>query len=375
MKRHLVILYILLSICLCGCNNSAQTENDNQELQEPVIVEEKYKLDKEDSIKSYSYYVDSSWEAKPSEEESMILYHPKSEIPKQIGISVVSLTDPKPEMSVDDWRAYLTSYANGLQSKDLNYFAISINGLDGVYGTASTVLEDKNVKHEFYAFFSAGDIITISHTQLEQVSLNYADCIFNIAKTLKLNNSLSELGEGAANENEELIEEKEEGLSEAEESSVENEISNNEEIEETNQSAIEQVPSFSLKDIKAKTVFNSFLSTMSSPKTDNYPIDEAFVYNGEDDTYWIEVWGDLQDDHVCIVLLQPKAKNYDISDYKKIINDVFAGNAKDEATAWINNNIGKENSTKIGDANIKLQNNTSGAPILAILGEGWENYY
>ena len=52
----------------------------------------------------------------------------------------------------------------------------------------------------------------------------------------------------------------------------------------------------------------------------------------------------------------------------------YNGSDKSKCFNWIKENLGKESIIKIGDANLKLCNGTSGLPILTLYTDGNENY-
>ncbi len=102
-------------------------------------------------------------------------------------------------------------------------------------------------------------------------------------------------------------------------------------------------------------------------------VGDSIDYVASNLDYGIEIETNKNNEINWISIYTLSKSNYE-NFFLSIARLEYNGSDKSKCFNWIKENLGKESIIKIGDANLKLCNGTSGLPILALYTDGNENY-
>lgn len=117
----------------------------------------------------------------------------------------------------------------------------------------------------------------------------------------------------------------------------------------------------------AKRIFSAIIKDENVTNKDDWGRDDWYIYSAKVDQVSIEVDSYEANGQPVIISAEDLLNTGNTDIYYKILKCVFNGDDLVEITAWLRDNIGKEASTKVGDANIILKLTESGSPMLYIV--------
>lgn len=130
-----------------------------------------------------------------------------------------------------------------------------------------------------------------------------------------------------------------------------------------------------LKDTNGNEFFDILCEIASVEKKDGVSIGETIDYSSSNEKYGIELETN-KNNEINFISIYTMLSNKD--DYENLFVAIsrleYNGSNRAECFKWIHNNLGKEATIKIGDANFKLYNGTSGNPILEVFTDGNEEF-
>ena len=130
-----------------------------------------------------------------------------------------------------------------------------------------------------------------------------------------------------------------------------------------------------LKDSKGKDFFEILCEIAEVSKKDGVAMGDSIVYASSNEDYGIELETNKSDEINWISIYTMLSDKNDYENFFIAISRLeYDGSNKNECFNWIHDNLGKEATTKIGNANFKLYNGTSGNPILEVFTDGNEDY-
>lgn len=118
---------------------------------------------------------------------------------------------------------------------------------------------------------------------------------------------------------------------------------------------------------KGKDVFNAVIEGEKLWKTQDFGDDDWYIWDADIDGISFEVDSAGKNGRVLCIQVMDMMRTGNTDIYYKLLKVMFEGEDLSTATAWVKNNIGKEASTKIGDANLVLKLTVMNYPILYVL--------
>lgn len=146
---------------------------------------------------------------------------------------------------------------------------------------------------------------------------------------------------------------------------------NNSNIIET--STIEEKVTF-LKGSNGKEFYNIMCEVANAEKKRGQDMKKTWLYETVNDKYSIEIEANKSTNEINYIRLMT-FKDEDYENFFLAISRLeYDGSDRKTCFNWIKDNIGKENTTKIGDANFKLSIGTNKNPILEVYTDGNEKF-
>ncbi|MBR3133356.1 MAG: hypothetical protein IKG42_04755 [Clostridia bacterium] len=106
---------------------------------------------------------------------------------------------------------------------------------------------------------------------------------------------------------------------------------------------------------------------------DGVTMGDTIDYTSGNEDYGIELETNKDGEINWISIYTMLPNNYE-NFFLAISRLEYNGSNRNQCFNWINDNLGKEATTKIGDANFKLYNGTSGNPVLEVYTDGNEQF-
>ena len=122
-----------------------------------------------------------------------------------------------------------------------------------------------------------------------------------------------------------------------------------------------------MKKSSGRAIYNSVVFGENVENELQYGDSDWYVRESYVNSFSFEVDSIGKDGNVCIITLMDTMRTGKKELFYKVLENVFSGDDLDKATKWVKKNLGKEASTKIGDANILLRLTVAKYPILNIV--------
>lgn len=146
---------------------------------------------------------------------------------------------------------------------------------------------------------------------------------------------------------------------------------NNSNIIET--STIEEKVTF-LKGSNGKEFYNIMCEVANAEKKKGQDMKETWLYETVNDKYSIEIEANKSTNEINYIRLMT-FKDEDYENFFLAISRLeYDGSDRKTCFNWIKDNIGKDNNTKIGNANFKFSIGTNKNPILEVYTDGNEKF-
>lgn len=128
-----------------------------------------------------------------------------------------------------------------------------------------------------------------------------------------------------------------------------------------------------LKGSNGKEFYEILCDVGQVPKKEGVIMGDCIDYASSNENYGIELETNKDNEINWISIYTLFSSDYD-NFFLAVSRLEYNNSNKSECFNWIKENLGKESTIKIGDANFKLYNGTSGKPILEIYTDGNEEY-
>lgn len=152
----------------------------------------------------------------------------------------------------------------------------------------------------------------------------------------------------------------------------ENNTATNETTSITNNELDEGTITF-LENSKGKETFEILCEVGNITLKDGAEIGDSIVYTSSNGKYSVDVETNKSDE-ICNVQMMAFSEEDHTNFFVSASRIEYNGANRNEAFNWIKDNLGKEATTKIGEANFKLYIGNNGQPILDIFTDGNEQY-
>ena len=128
-----------------------------------------------------------------------------------------------------------------------------------------------------------------------------------------------------------------------------------------------------LKGSNGQEFYKILCEVGSIPEKEGYISGDSIDYTSSNNNFGIEIETNKNNEVNWISIYTLKANDYE-NFFLAISRFEYNGSNRTECFNWIKDNLGNEAETKIGNANFKLYNGTSGKPILEVFTDGNEAY-
>ena len=142
---------------------------------------------------------------------------------------------------------------------------------------------------------------------------------------------------------------------------------------ETESSQIEEKVIF-LKGSKGKEFYDILCEVANVENKKPQDMIETWIYETGDDKHSIEVEVNKSTNEINCIRLMAFKSIYSENFFLAISRLEYEGSDRKECFNWIKDNIGKESTTKIGDANFKFSMGPNKNPILEVYTDGNEEF-
>ena len=128
-----------------------------------------------------------------------------------------------------------------------------------------------------------------------------------------------------------------------------------------------------LKGSNGKEFYEILCDVANVEKKGSVNVGDTIDYASSNENYGIEIETNINNEINWISIYTLLSNDYE-NFFLAISRLEYDGSNKSECFNWIKDNLGKEANTKIGNANFKLYNGTSGKPILEVYTDGNEEF-
>lgn len=128
-----------------------------------------------------------------------------------------------------------------------------------------------------------------------------------------------------------------------------------------------------LKGSNGKNFFKIVCDIINPENKYTNKLDESIMYEAYNLDYSIELETNKSNEVNYVRMMAMQTEEY-TNFFLSASRLEYSNSNKTEAFNWINDNLGNEATTKIGDANFKLYNGTNGKPILEIYTDGNDDF-
>lgn len=129
-----------------------------------------------------------------------------------------------------------------------------------------------------------------------------------------------------------------------------------------------------LKGSKGKEFYNIMCEVANVENKKAQDMKETWIYETGNDKYSIELEANKSTNEINYIRLMTFKNEYNENFFLAISRLEYNESDRKTCFNWIKDNIGKENTTKIGDANFKLSIGTNKNPILEVYTDGNEKF-
>lgn len=129
-----------------------------------------------------------------------------------------------------------------------------------------------------------------------------------------------------------------------------------------------------LEGSNGREFYNILCDVAGVKSTEAQDTGETLIYETVDNSYSIEVESNKETNEINYVRLMAFEKENYENLFLAISRLEYENNNKEQCFNWINDNLGKEAKTKIGDANIELKLGSNDIPILELYTDGNEQF-